>query len=510
MSEGEITVAGYQLKNCVASGNTTQIWEVEVPGSPAQLAMKLMLDDARKIAAEKAVLKHEYKIGKQMTHQSFLRFHEMEMNRDHAFFVMDFFRSPSLKTHITSNLTAVQSSFQKLSASLIQAFHFMHSAGFLHRDIKPDNILVNRAGESRVIDFSLSSRSKGKLGMMVAGKQKSIQGTRTYIAPETILRKPPTEQTDLYSLGVTFFEVLTGQPPFAGDTPNDLLKKHLGDDVVPPSVYNPNVTKELDKVILKMLEKSPAKRFQSMQELESAMRSVRCWEVDPLQLQADKAQAAKDEAAKSVDVRLDSRADADRRAKGLAAPAKEKSKKEMSKLFLREEEQRKANRAARGLSDDSPEPAPASAPPAAAPVQQPQPQMPYPQMPMQQPGMMQPGMPYPQMPMQPGMMQPGMMQPGMPYPQMPMSQPGMPQPGYPYPGQQMPVPPQPGQQVPGMPQPVPPPQPQAEPAVNPQPPAPAPVAQTPAPPAPVPPPVAPPAAPPEEPQEATLDDFLIE
>ena len=75
MSEGQMNVGNYELRNCVASGSTTQIWEVSQAGSPMQLAMKLMLDDARKIAAEKNVLKHEFKIGKMMDHPSFLRFH---------------------------------------------------------------------------------------------------------------------------------------------------------------------------------------------------------------------------------------------------------------------------------------------------------------------------------------------------------------------------------------------------------------------------------------------------
>ncbi|MCP4509199.1 MAG: protein kinase family protein, partial [Fuerstiella sp.] len=144
MSEGQMTVGSYELRNCVASGTSTQIWEVVEAGTPMQLAMKLMLDDARKDATEKSVLKHEFKVGKSLEHPAFLQFRELEMNRDHAFFIMDFFRSPSLKTHITSNLAAIQSVFPKVAESLIPAFQYMHESGWLHRDIKPDNILVNK------------------------------------------------------------------------------------------------------------------------------------------------------------------------------------------------------------------------------------------------------------------------------------------------------------------------------------------------------------------------------
>lgn len=480
MSEGELTVGNYQLKNCVAAGATTQIWECNEIGSPIQLAMKLMLEDARKQSAEKAVLKHEFKVGSSLDHPAFLRFHEIEINRDHAFFTMDYFRSPSLKAGITSNLPALQSSFAKLAESLANAFAYMHENGWLHRDIKPENILVNKAGEVRVIDFSLSGRAKGALGLMLSGKQKAIQGTRTYIAPETILRKPATPQTDMYSLGVTLFEVLTGHPPFAGDSPADLLKKHLGETPVPPSAENPNVTKELDRIILQMLEKNPKKRFESMQEVESALRKIKCFVEDPVELHERKLQEEKKRHAESDDQRLNSRADADRTARGVSAPAlPPKRTVKLSKDLLREQAKHEAAAAAK-QSTQTPQ------------------GMPYPMM----PGMpMQPGMPYPGMPMQPGMPYPGMpMQPGMPYPGMPM-QPGMPYPGQPMqpgmpgqPPQQAPPQQAPPQQVP--PAGVAPPNPSAPPPTSAVPPAPQPAAP------------AKQAPPPEEPREATLEDMM--
>lgn len=444
MSE-EMMVGNYELRNCVASGSTTQIWEVAAQGSPMQLAMKLMLDEHRKNSAERAVLKHEFKIGRLMEHPAFLRFHEIEINRDHSFFVMDYFRSPSLKTHITGNLPAVQSALPKLVESLTMGFHFMHDIGWLHRDIKPDNILVNKAGESRIIDFSLSCRIASGLGKLF-GKAKQIQGTRTYIAPETILKKKPTPQTDMYSLGVTLFEVLTGVPVFAGDSPNALLKKHLGEDPVAPSVFNDNVTKDVDRIILRMLEKNPAKRFESMQDLCQAFRSCRFFETDPLQQQEEKQAEIKRLAAESVDVRLDSRADADRTARGVKAPARVKKKPKINPRLLKEEEERKAReRSGQGGAEvpAAQQPMmPGAMPPMGMP-QMPFPQMPMPQQPMMpgvMPGMVPPGMPQPGMGM-PGMPMPQQPMPGMVPPGMPPMMPGQPAPGYP--PQQVPA--QPGQ-----------------------------------------------------------------
>ncbi|MCA9011025.1 MAG: protein kinase, partial [Planctomycetaceae bacterium] len=154
MSDNQNIIGGYELKNCVATGNSTQIWEVTQTGSTVPLAMKLLLPDSLKDPAAKNVLKHEFKVGMCFEHPTMIRYHKLEVSRDHGFFIMDYFRAPSLKTQITANLPETQSRLKKIIEALCQAFVHMHEKGWLHRDIKPDNILVNKTGEVRVIDFS--------------------------------------------------------------------------------------------------------------------------------------------------------------------------------------------------------------------------------------------------------------------------------------------------------------------------------------------------------------------
>ncbi len=446
MSENQNLVGGFELRNCVASGHSTQIWEVTEQGSTVPFAMKLLLPDSLKDPEAKAVLKHEFKVGSSLEHPSFVRFHRIEMTRDHGFFIMDYFRSPSLKAQIGGNLPETQSRFKKIVEAICQAFVHMNEKGWLHRDIKPDNILVNKTGEVRIIDFSLSMRLATGVMKMISGKQKNIMGTRTYIAPETILKKTPTIQSDIYSLGVTLYEVLTGGPPFAGLSPSDLLTKHLSEAPAPPSIPNPNVTPELDSLMLRLLSKKPKDRPNDMREVMSLFRNAKCFLEDPAERYDRRTKEAKANESLSVDKRLDSRADADRVTRGLAAPEKHK----------------KGKRLTVGMKD-APVSKPAAAP--SQPVAQGQvpgmpgmmPQMPYgmpgahmpgmmfPGMMMPQQPMMQPMQPYPmQMPGQP-MMMPGMMPQQQP---MPMGQPMMPQ--------QMPVQsaPVPMASQPGQPQPA--------------------------------------------------------
>lgn len=444
MSENQTLVGGFELRNCVASGHSTQIWEVAEQGAAVPFAMKLLLPDALKDPQVKAVLKHEFKVGSSLEHPSFVRFHRIEMTRDHGFFIMDYFRAPSLKAQIAGNLPETQSRFKKIVEAICQALVHMNEKGWLHRDIKPDNILVNKTGEVRIIDFSLSMKLATGVMKMISGKQKNIMGTRTYIAPETILKKTPTIKSDIYSLGVTLYEMLTGGPPFAGLSPSDLLSKHLSESPLPPSFTNPNVTPELDALMLKLLSKKPKDRPDDMREVMSLFRNAKCFLEDPAERYERRTKEAKAGESLSVDKRLDSRADADRVSRGLAAPEKHK----------------KGKRLTVGMKD-APAPKPAAAP--SQPVAQGQmpgmpgmmPQMPYGMPGPQMPGMMFPGMMMPQQPMmqpmQPYPMQmPGqpMMIPGlMPQQQMPMGQPMMPQ-QLPVQSAPVPIAPQPGQPQP--------------------------------------------------------------
>jgi predicted Ser/Thr protein kinase len=424
VSDNPNLIGGYELKNCVATGASTQIWEVAQQGSTVPFAMKLLLPDSLKDPEKKSILKQEFKVGSLFEHPNLVRFHKLEMTRDHGFFIMDYFRAPSLKTQISANRAETQAKLKKIVEAACQAFVYMNEKGWLHRDIKPDNILVNKTGELRIIDFSLATRIVSGVMKLVSGNQKSIMGTRTYIAPETILKKSPTIQSDIYSFGVTLFEIATGSPPFAGLNPNDLLKKHLADAPAPPSVLNPNAATELDSVILKMLSKKPADRYADFREVMSAFRNINPFKEDPVELYERRVREAKASESLSVDKRLDSRADADRVSRGIAAPARPTKGKRMTAPIGEMEAVKKTG--ARGAAQPAPQAPMSQMPMGQMPMgQMPGMMMPQMQMPYGMPGMY-PGMMMPQQQMPPQMAPPGTM-PGMPL-QMPPPSPGQ-QPG---------------------------------------------------------------------------------
>src|SRR4029078_59313 len=136
-----------------------------------------------------------------------------------------------------------------------------------------DNILMNKSAEVRLIDFSLASKAAGALSKMLNLKS-TVQGTRTYMAPAQLLGKSLTVQTDIYNFGVTLFELLTGQPPFKGSTPKDLLLRHLGEAAPAPSDINPNVTAEMDMIVQRMLSKKPEQRHKKIAEFMAEFRNT--------------------------------------------------------------------------------------------------------------------------------------------------------------------------------------------------------------------------------------------
>jgi hypothetical protein len=434
----EIFIDEYQLLTHISTGSSTQVWEAtDKGGGDRRYAMKVMLPEALAESERRSVLKHEAKLAEKFDHQNIVRFHKLVLNKKRGYILMDYFRAPNLKTQLQTEVVSIQARLTRLLEQLCQVLGYLHAGGWVHRDIKPENILFNKASELRLIDFSLTTRAAGAVAKMLGSKEKVIQGTRTYISPETILKAPITPRSDIYSLGVTLFEILTGDPPFRGSSPDDLLKKHLIGQIPEPSAFNPNVSPEMDRMILKMLSKNPKKRQEDTNEVLAEFRNIKAFKEDVIDVDRRRREAEAERYKTTLDKagRLDSRADAERQqflranpdlAKDLAAkkaPAKPAAGGAASKTVAAA----KTPAAASPAVPAKPAPAvPQAGRPQAAP---PQPARPQPV--AQQPARPQPA---PQAPAPPQQMpnQPMPMHPG--YPVNPYGYPGYAPQQYPMPG----------------------------------------------------------------------------
>ncbi len=433
MSDSNSTLDGFELLNCIATGNVSQVWEVKEISSGQSYAMKLLLEEALADPDWKAQLKHEANVGRSVEHPNVITVYDTKISKKAAYFTMELFRGANLKSMIRGELGGAQVRAQKIIECVAQGLAALHEKGWVHKDIKPDNILVTRGSEVRVIDFSLSCRAEGGLAKVLGSKKKRvIQGTRSYIAPELIRKEPTTKSADMYSLGITLYEILVGRPPFVIGNPNELLMAHIQERPEPPSTYNSNVTPELESLVLRMLAKKPEDRPASMQELCAEVRSINFFKGDPLEFHRVKAAEAADTFKDSMGHRLDSRSDAERTPEEREAAAAVARERAAQKAKMKAAAAQSGS-AAKGASKQPAAP-PQTPPPASAP----QPMMPagypMPGHPMPPPGYMHP----PAFPMAP-------MPPGGGYPPPPGSYPAQPQPpgGAPPPAGGPPVP-QPG------------------------------------------------------------------
>ena len=152
----------------------------------------------------------------------------------------------------------------------LNGLEYAHSEGVIHRDIKPANIMLTKKGQAVLTDFGIAQI----LGSTQATVSGALMGTLNYMAPEQGLEGYCDARSDIYSLGIVLYEMLTGYTPFDADTPLAILMKHLNDPLPLPSQLDPNLPPSLEQVVLKALSKAPEDRYQSAGEMAAALQDL--------------------------------------------------------------------------------------------------------------------------------------------------------------------------------------------------------------------------------------------
>jgi serine/threonine-protein kinase len=189
---------------------------------------------------------------------------------EHTYYIaMEYLDGRSLKELIVGRGAAPVNVAVEYVRQILSALRFAHRHGIVHRDIKPHNVLVDREGRVKVTDFGIARA--GTSQMTEAG---SIVGTAQYLSPEQARGTEVDQRSDLYSLGVVLYELLTGQTPFDGDTPVEIAMKHLSATPRPPSQIRRDVPRDLDMVVMRALAKDPEARYQTADEMEADLERV--------------------------------------------------------------------------------------------------------------------------------------------------------------------------------------------------------------------------------------------
>src|SRR5205085_2010252 len=161
-------------------------------------------------------------------------------------------------------------------------FAYMNASGWVHRDVKPNNILVNSAGEVRIIDFALAQKiEKPSFLLKIFRRKPNVAGTRSYMSPEQIRGEPLDGRADIYSFGATAFELVTYRPPFRAASQQELLQKQIVEKPAPPYTYNKEVTEEFGNLLLKCLAKKREQRPQTFHEVLKVLNTVKIYKTPP-------------------------------------------------------------------------------------------------------------------------------------------------------------------------------------------------------------------------------------
>ena len=184
------------------------------------------------------------------------------------YIVMEYLRGTDLKTGIRSHGALAPRKVAQIGAQVCSALSVAHAHDIIHRDIKPQNIMIQPSGDAKVMDFGIARAKNSHLT-----QTNSVLGTAHYVSPEQAQGKELDATSDLYSLGVVMYEAATGKLPFDGDDAVSVALKQVNEQAIPPSQVNPNVDGNLEAIIMRCMDKNPRQRFQSADELRHVLNN---------------------------------------------------------------------------------------------------------------------------------------------------------------------------------------------------------------------------------------------
>jgi serine/threonine protein kinase len=270
-------VGGYRLRSLLATGQSSQVWEVVELTSSRHFAMKTLLPEASKDRTQRNMLHHEYNVGQKLAHANVIKIVKFSAEpKKPIYMIMEFFPAGSMKFRIINKQVDFIKQFGlSIIKQMATALAYMNSSGWVHRDVKPDNMLVNSLGEARLIDFAISQRLK-KSGFFAKlfRRRGKVVGTRSYMSPEQIRGEDLDARADVYSFGASLYEIVCFRPPFRGATSQDLLNKHLLEKPLTPQAHNPEVTDDFARFVLDMLAKKKEDRPNNFHEILMRLKNI--------------------------------------------------------------------------------------------------------------------------------------------------------------------------------------------------------------------------------------------
>ena len=257
----------YQVQDKIGAGGMATVYRGldEVLGRT--VAIKTMLPQYANDPSFAARFKQEAQAAAALQSPYIVSVYDWGKDADTYYIVMEYLRGTDLKSGIRKHGALDCKKVAQIGSQIAQALSVAHKHDIIHRDIKPQNIMVQPDGNIKVMDFGIARAKNSHLT-----QDNSVLGTAHYVSPEQTQGKELGPTTDIYSLGIVMYEAATGQVPFQGDDAISVALKQVNEQPKPPSQLNPAVDPSLESIILKCMQKNPAERFQTADELYRTLR----------------------------------------------------------------------------------------------------------------------------------------------------------------------------------------------------------------------------------------------
>lgn len=300
ISIGRVLAGRYQINGFIGEGGMSRVWRALDQNTGKNVAVKVLREEYSEDESFIRRFDREAQAASRMSHPNIVNLLDVGVEEDGTrYLVMEYVQGKTLKRFIQESGALRPEIAAQIIIRVLAALQHAHQNGVVHRDIKPQNILIDKEGTVKVADFGIARMANAQT---VNQTDESVMGSVYYFSPEQARGAAVDARSDIYSVGVVFYEMLTGKVPFTGDTPVAIAMQHLQTAPIPPAEVNPSVSSALDFVVLHAMEKKPRRRYQTAEEM---LRDVRLAMEHPDTILAARAEAERREKAERERERKD-------------------------------------------------------------------------------------------------------------------------------------------------------------------------------------------------------------
>ncbi len=263
----------YRLLGFIGKGGFSKVFLIEDTVLGRKCALKILYSQLFENDPDMLErFKREAKLYAELEHPNIVPIYDMGIHENTAYLIMKYIKGRTLKEIIRERAPLPPQEIISIAEGLLSALAYMHKKGVVHRDIKPGNIIIEDETERVILaDFGLARKIESDSHLTQTGQ---LLGTPYYVSPEQAQGQKATFASDVYSVGITLFEMATGKLPFTGESPLQILWKHVKEPLPSPSKINPEIPPQLEAVIKKATEKNPSRRYRDASEMLEAIKRV--------------------------------------------------------------------------------------------------------------------------------------------------------------------------------------------------------------------------------------------